>query len=108
MPIIANTITRYDATRSVREDLSNTIYNIAPVDVPMMSNAGRDTAKQTFFEWQTDGLATPANVPVIEGEDVVGVTDVRAPTNRVNNYTQINRKIVTVTGTLEAVDKAGM
>ena len=25
-----------------------------------------------------------------------------------NNYTQINRKIVTVTGTLEAVDKAGM
>ena len=38
----------------------------------------------------------------------MGTTDVRAPTNRVNNYTQINRKIVTVTGTLEAVDKAGM
>lgn len=108
MALITNTITRYDATRAVREDLSNMIYNIAPVDVPIMSNIGRDTAKQTLFEWQTDGLAAPANIPVIEGDDIVGTTDVRAPTNRVNNYTQINRKIVTVSGTLEAVDKAGM
>jgi hypothetical protein len=45
---------------------------------------------------------------VLEGDDIVGTTDLRAPTTRVNNYTQINRKIVTVTGTLEAVDKAGM
>jgi hypothetical protein len=73
-----------------------------------MSNFGRDKANQTFFEWQTDGLATATNAPVVEGDDIVGVTDVRAPTNRVNNYTQINRKIVSVTGTLEAVDKAGM
>jgi hypothetical protein len=53
MALILNTMTRYDATRVVREDLSNMIYNIAPVDCPMMSNAGRDSAKQTFFEWQT-------------------------------------------------------
>src|SRR5678816_2089350 len=108
MALIANTITRYDATRAVREDLSNLIYNIAPTDCPAMSNFGRDTAKQTFFEWQTDGLAAATNTPVLEGDDVAGTTDLRAPTNRVNNYTQINRKIVTVTGTLEAVDKAGM
>jgi hypothetical protein len=108
MALITNTITRYDATRAVREDLSNMIYNIAPTECPVMSNIGKDTAKQTFFEWQTDGLAAPANNPVLEGDDIVGTTDVRAPTARVNNYTQINRKIVTVTGTLEAVDKAGM
>src|SRR5262245_2849226 len=108
MALITNTITRYDATRAVREDLSNMIYNIAPVDTPIMSNIGRDTAKQTFFEHQTDTLATPANNPVIEGDDIVGTTDARNPTTRINNYTQINRKIVTVTGTLEAVDKAGM
>jgi hypothetical protein len=53
MALITNTITRYDATRAVREDLSNMIYNIAPTECPVMSNAGRDTAKQTFFEWQT-------------------------------------------------------
>src|SRR5215475_270263 len=108
MALITNTMTRYDATRAVREDLSDMVYNIAPVDCPAMSNAGRDTAKQTFVEWQTDGLAAASNTPVIEGDDIVGTTDARAPTNRVNNFTQINRKIVTVTGTLEAVDKAGM
>jgi hypothetical protein len=108
MALITNTMTRYDATRAVREDLSNMIYNIAPTDTPVMSNAGRDTAKQTFFEWQTDILAAAANNPVLEGDDIVGTVDARAPTFRVNNYTQINRKIVAVTGTLEAVDKAGM
>jgi len=84
MALITNTLTRYDGTRAVREDLSNMIYNIAPVECPVMSNAGRDTAKQTFFEWQTDGLATPSNTPVLEGDDIVGTTDLRAPTNRVN------------------------
>src|SRR5262245_55429703 len=108
MPLITNTMTRYDMTRAVREDLSSAIYNIAPVETPGMSNFGRDTAKQTLFEWQLDGLAAAANAPVIEGDDIVGTTDSRAPTNRVNNYTQINRKIVTASGTLEAVDKAGM
>ena len=108
MALITNTMTRYDMTRAVREDLSSMIYNIAPVETPGMSNFGRDSAKQTLFEWQTDGLAAASNTPVIEGDDIVGTTDVRAPTNRVNNYTQINRKIVTASGTLEAVDKAGM
>jgi len=84
MALITNTITRYDATRAVREDLSGFIYNIAPTETPGMSNFGRDKANQTFFEWQTDGLATAANVPVVEGDDVAGATDVRAPTNRVN------------------------
>jgi len=108
MALVTNTVTRYDASRSVREDLSDTIYNISPVDTPFMSNVGRDTAKQTLFEWQTDTLAAPANSPVIEGDDVHGTTDLRANTQRVNNYTQINRKIVEVSGTVEAVDKAGM
>jgi len=108
MALTTNTVTRYDASRVVREDLSNIIYNISPVDVPFMSNAGRDTAKQTMFEWNTDFLATPTNTPVIEGDDVQGVTDLRAPTQRVNNFTQINRKIVEVSGTVESVEKAGM
>jgi len=106
--LISNTMTRYDASRAVREDLSNIIYNISPVDCPGMANFGRDTARQTMFEWQVDTLAAAANTPVIEGDDISGYTDPRLPTTRVNNYTQINRKVVTVSGTLEAVDKAGM
>ena len=53
MALITNTVTRYDATRAVKEDLSNFIYNIAPTETPGMSNFGRDKANQTFFEWQT-------------------------------------------------------
>ena len=45
MAIVTNTITRYDATLSVREDLSDVIYNISPVDVPFQSNIGRDKAE---------------------------------------------------------------
>ena len=108
MPIETGTITRYDATRAVREDLANIIYNISPTDVPFMSNIGRDTAKSTYTEWQTDNLANAnANNAQFEGDQITAA-DVRAPTQRVGNYTQISRKVIEVSGTLEAVDKAGM
>jgi len=109
MALITNTISRYDATRSVREDLSDVIYNIAPVDVPFQSNIGRDKADQTFTEWQTDVLTAAVTTNAqLEGDDIVTTVDSRAWTNRVGNYTQIARKIVAVTGTLEASNKAGM
>ena len=49
MAISTNEITRYDAT-NVREDLANVIYNISPIDVPLMSNIGRENVKNTYFE----------------------------------------------------------
>ena len=108
MAIITNTVTRYDYTKSVREDLSDIIYNISPVDVPFQSNIGRDKASQTFTEWQTDTLAAAVTTNAqLEGDDIVSTADTRAATNRVGNYTEISRKIVAVTGTLEAA-KAGM
>lgn len=108
MAIITNTITRYFPV-NVREDLANTIYNISPVDVPFMSNGGRDTCKNTFFEWQVDSLATAVTTnAALDGDDIVSTTDLRVATTRVGNYTQISRKLVEVSGTTEAVDKAGM
>ena len=101
-----NLFDRYDATNSVREDLSNIIYNISPEDTVFMSNVGRDTAKQTYTEWQTDALAAASTTNAqIEGDDASA--DSLAATNRVGNYTQISRKVVATSGTLEAVDTAG-
>jgi hypothetical protein len=109
MALVTNTITRYDSARAVREQLADVIYNISPVDVPFMSNIGRGNVKNTYFEWQTDALAAASsNNAQLEGDDVSGVADARAPTARVGNYTQISRKIVATTGTVEAVNKAGM
>jgi Family of unknown function (DUF5309) len=72
-----------------------------------MSNIKKGQATQTFFEWQTDTLASPdtANAQ-LDGDDV-NPFDVTTPTTRVGNYVQISRKTVIISGTLEAVDKAG-
>lgn len=107
MTIATNTITRFDAT-NVREDLANVIYNISPVDVPLMSNSGRENVKNTYYEWQTDVLASAVTTNAqIEGDQITEA-GARVATDRVGNYTQISRKIVEVSGTLESVDKAGM
>lgn len=100
-----NTFTRYDAI-GVREDLSDVIYNISPVEVPLLSNLKKKKAKQTFFEWQTDALAAAVTTnAVVEGDDTTAVAV--SPTTRVGNYTQIMKKAFTISGTLEATDRAG-
>jgi len=100
-----NTFDTYDA-KGIREDLANVIYNISPEETPFMSNIGKGTAKSTYFEWQEDALAAASlSNAQIEGDDAVAVEP--TPTVRMGNYTQISRKTVSVSGSLEAVDKAG-
>ena len=96
---------RYDAV-GAREDLSDVIYNISPTDTPIMSSIGKTKATGVYHEWQTDSLAaaTTANA-LVEGADATSAT--LSPTTRIGNYTQIVGKTVQVSGTLEAVDKAG-
>lgn len=102
-----NLFDRYDGTKAVREDLANVIYSISPEDVPFMSSIGRENVSNTFYEWQTDALAAASTTnAIIEGDEAT--LDARAATNRVGNYTQISRKVVGVSGTVESVDKAGM
>ena len=105
MAQITNTYSQYDA-KGEREDLSDIIYSISPTDTPMMSNIGKTKATGVFHEWQTDALAAAAsNNHQIEGDEVA--FNAMVPTARVGNRTQISRKAVIVSGTLEAVSKAG-
>ena len=102
-----NLFDRYDGTKAVREDLANVIYSISPEDVPFMSSVGRENVSNTYYEWMTDALAAASTTnQVIEGDEAT--LDARAATTRVGNYTQISRKVIGVSGTVEAVDKAGM
>ena len=105
MSVPSNTYLRYTSI-GVREDLANVTYDISPTDTPVMSSIGKARATQTNHEWQTDALAaaTTANA-LIEGDDAAAAS--LSPTTRVGNYTQIVGKTVQVSGTLEAVDKAG-
>jgi hypothetical protein len=99
------TYTKYDAVGQ-REDLTDVIYNISPTDTPIMSSIGKTKATAVNHEWQTDSLAaaTTANA-LVEGADATSAT--LSPTTRYGNLTQIVGKTVQVSGTLEAVDKAG-
>ena len=89
-----------------REDLTDIIYDISPTETPFMSSIGKTKATAVYHEWQTDSLAaaTTANAAV-EGADATSAT--LAPTVRLGNYCQIIQKTVQVSGTLDAVNKAG-
>ena len=106
MALVSGTYTRYPA-QGLREQLSDVIYNISPVQFPFMSGAGvGERAKQTLVEWQTEDLAAvdTANKH-LEGDDAAFTTP--AATVRVGNYTQISRKTLVLSDTLEVIDKAG-
>jgi hypothetical protein len=96
---------RYSAI-GAREDLTNVIYDISPTDTPIMSSIGKTKATGVFHEWQTDALAaaTTSNA-LVEGASASEAT--LSPTTRLGNYTQIVGKTIMISGTLEAVDKAG-
>jgi len=102
----SNTFDTFNA-KGIRESLSNVIYNISPEETPFMSNIGRENVKNTYFEWQTDSLAAASTTNAqIEGDDV-SAYDSTSATSRIGNYTQVSRKTLILSGTLESVDKAG-
>jgi len=104
MAILSNTLLTFSAIGN-REDLIDKIYNISPVEVPVQSMADETTAKATFHEWQVESLNTAAANAQLQGDDVSFGAAIL--TTRVGNRTQISRKEVVVSGTQEAVDKAG-
>lgn len=99
-----NTYDRYDLI-GVREDLSDAISNISPTDTPLLSNMGKGSADQTQFDWQTDSLAAAASNAHIEGDDTAATA--LTPTTRYVNYTQIFKKVFTISGSAEKAKKAG-
>jgi hypothetical protein len=105
MAVPANTVQTY-AVKGIREELSDAIYNISPEETPFMSNAGRDTVDNTFFEYQQDALAAASTSNAqLEGDDVS--IDAVVATTRVGANTQIMRKSWSISGTEERVRKAG-
>ena len=88
-----------------RQDLIDVIYNIDPYDTPFVSSCPVGTVTAITHEWQTDQLRAPAANARIEGEDAT----IKAGTftTTLNNYCQISDETLQVTGTADAVKKAG-
>lgn len=103
---MATTQNTYNTVNSQREDLSDVIYDISPTETPFLSSiTKKGSVKNTLFEWQTDSLSAAAANAKVEGA-AAGAADMD-DTVRVTNQTQISTKTVDVTGSGEAVDRAG-
>lgn len=104
MAKLAATFSTYDAVGN-REDLTDIITNITPTKTPFVSSLRRGKAKARVHEWQSDELAAAGSNAHLEGdEDAVTAS---TPTTRLQNTCQILKKLVSVSGTQDAVDKAG-
>jgi hypothetical protein len=102
---VTNSYSTYDSVGQ-REDLSDVIHMITPEETPMVRLIGKGKkADAKYTEWQTDVLGTPRTDGVVEGDEYT--YDAVTPTVRVGNYCQIQRRSVIVTGSNEAVAKAG-
>jgi len=104
MAKVQNAFDTYDATAD-REDLSNIIYNISPMQTPFMSSIGTRNVNNVIFEWQTENLPTPSGAGQLEGFNLTRAGS--TATARVKNACQISYRDATVTGSQEASDAAG-
>jgi hypothetical protein len=101
----SNTFAQYSAIGN-REDLSDVIYNISPFDTPFMSSIASVDATAVLHEWQTDALDSASATNAVE-EGLDASTDSVTATTRLTNRCQISDKVPRVTGTQQAVSKAG-
>lgn len=105
MAVNTATTTRFEQVGE-REQLSDKIYNLAPMDTPFMTAIGRGpAATNTKVEWQTDDLADATNTKALEGDDASYLT--ATATVRLSNHTQIFTRSVIVSGTAQALNTAG-
>ena len=88
-----------------REDLTDVITNISPIDNWFQANTGNGKAEATYHEWQTDSLAAAGANASLEGAAFSDQT--LTPTTRIGNYTQILKKEFKVSKTQDAVNSAG-
>ena len=104
MAKVTNAFDTYTATAD-REDLSNIIYNISPMQTPFVSSIGTRNVKNVVFDWQTESLPTPSGAGQLEGFELTRAAS--TVTVRENNVCQISYRDATVTGSQEASDAAG-
>jgi hypothetical protein len=107
MALATGMTTRYDiaAAGGLREDLEDKIWDLYPEDSWALTNLDKVVATGTFHEWLKDDLAAAASNTALEGNEA-SFTTLAAP-SRLGNYCQISYKAFLVSGSLEAVSKAG-
>ncbi len=106
MAKVTNAVATYDVTTN-REDLSDAVYRIAPVDTPFVSMIPKAKASAVLHEWSTQAIdSTNTANARLEG-DALSRAASTAPVRK-QNYCQISSRDATVTGTQRATNPAGI
>ena len=88
-----------------REDLVDVISNVDYEETPFVSRIGRAEATALLHQWQKDSYNAATTTTQLEGlaftEETPNLTSV------LTNVTVIQKRNATVTGTVEAISKAG-
>jgi hypothetical protein len=95
------------AYTTIREDLSNIVYELTPTETPIFQAVGRKGEfENTYHEWSTVVLAAanPNNAEV-EGTDVTA--DAAYAATRLGNYAQLMDKVASISDTQQRVKSAG-
>ncbi len=101
----SGTFDTYDSSSNA-EDVSDIIFNISPVDTPLMTLSKKGKAEAKYTEWPIDSLAAVDDTnAVIEGDEASG--DTLTSATRVGNYVQTSDKVVVVSTAQDAVRKYG-
>jgi len=105
MTVPADTVQTF-AMVGIREQLSDTISNIDPMDTPLYSKFKKGSCKTRTPEWLIDSHRDAnADNKVIEGADATNKAI--TPASRLKNVVQLFEGTVQVSSTSEAVDAAG-
>lgn len=83
-----------------KQSFANWISNLSPADTPFVSMIGKEGIDQTQYSWQTDALSPPSSDTYEEGS--LFVSQPRASTEVLTNFTSILRKVVQLSDTNEA------
>lgn len=104
MAIKTDTYETYDAV-NIPENVLEKIYKIEREESPIYSSAKKQKISSTSPEWQTQALASAGDNINVQGDEFA--VDARTPTVRVKNHTQILDKVISITGTNQAVNHYG-
>lgn len=107
MALLTGSTITYGVTNAggLREDLTDTIFDLFPEDTWALSNLDKEEANATYTEWQAQELAPPTANIQLEGDDAT-FGSLTAPT-RYGSFLQISSKTFLVSDSLESVVKAG-
>lgn len=103
---MASALTTFEL-KGNKKSFANWVSMLSPCETPFVSMVGKQEIDQTQYSWQVDSLAAPDTTPVIEGSDFEHDYRLDHETAIHTNFTQIFRKVVSISDTTKAVGLYG-